>query len=77
MRFPLLCSRGKLREWVVILDSLHTVDLVQLLVMGGARNIVLGVVLISLHTVDLVQTVIVGWARGVILAQVQKMMVGR
>ena len=73
----MLHSGGKLREWVVILGSLHTGDLVQLLVMGGARNIVLGVVLISLHTVDLVQTVIVGWARGVILAQVQKMMVGR
>ena len=73
----MLHSSGKLSEWVVILGSLHTVDLVQLVVMGGARNIVLGVVLISLHTVDLVQTVIVGWARGVILAQVQKMMVGR
>ena len=61
----------------MILGSLHTVDLVQLVVRSGARDITLGVVLISLHTVDLVQTVIVGWARGVILAQVQKMMVGR
>ena len=73
----MLCSRAQLRGGIVILGSLHTVDLVQLVVMDGARNIVLGVVLIGLHTVDLVQTVIVGWARGVILAQVQKMMVGR
>ena len=61
----------------MILGSLHSVDLVQLVIIGGARNIVLGVVLISLHTVDLVQMVIVGWARSIIPAQVQRMMVGR
>ena len=57
----------------MMLGSLHSVDVVQLVVIGGARNIVLGVVLISLHIVDQVRTVIVGWARGVMLAQVQKM----
>ena len=64
-------------DGIMMLGSLHSVDLVQLVVMGRAGNIVLGVVLISLHTVGPVQTVIVGWARGVILAQVQTMMLGR
>ena len=73
----MLHSRVTLMDGIMMLGSLHSVDLVQLVVMGGAGNIVLGVVLISLHTVGPVQTVIVGWARGVILAQVQTMMVGR
>ena len=73
----MLHSRVTLIDGIMMLGSLLFVDLVQLVVMGRAGNIVLGVVLISLHTVGPVQMVIVGWARGVILAQVQTMMLGR
>ena len=73
----MLHSRVKLRDGIMILGSVHSVDLVQLVTIGVARNIVLDVVLISLHTVDLVQMVIVGWARGVIPTVVHRMMVGR
>ena len=73
----MLHSRVTLMDGIMMLGSLHSVDLVQLVVMGRAGNIVLGVVLIGLHTVDLVQTVIVGWARSIIPAQVRRAIVGR
>ena len=73
----MLYSMAKLRDGVMILGSPHSVDLVQLVVIGGVGNIILGVVLISLRTVDLAQMVVVGWVRSVIPAQVQRTKVGR
>ena len=51
----------------MILGSLHTVDLIQLVVIGGARNITLGMVLV-LATLS-------GWARSITAAEVDRVLV--